>query len=558
MSSELLKLRPYQETAVEKTFEAIALGTNRPAVVLPTGAGKTVIFSWIANRWVRDRRTKVLILVHRDELVTQTEKKLHDVAPTLRVGVVKGSRDRHRDVDVIVASVQTLRHARRRIPITGVGLVIVDEAHHASADSYKTVLDHFGCFTGIVPAVGFSATLTRSDKGDLSEIWESVVYRRDILDLIPKYLCDVRGKLVTVDGLTLSEVTTQNGDLAAGSLTDALLTAEAQTFVVDAYFEHARDRKTIVFTPTVEAARAFADQFTVRGVRTAVVWGAMPAEERRLVLKQFSAGELEVIVNCMVLTEGFDEPSASCAIIARPTRSPALYVQMVGRVLRKFPGKIDALVLDVVGASKDHRLATLADLTSRRVPDVREGESLVEAAIREKEEGNPSLTGYVVSSADVDLFHKSSSVWLKTYAGCWFIQTRCDAQPYRPCETLNHITGKHGGHIWFLWPDENDTYKVGVRPTYKNGGRFLREGLDLEPAMAWAEQCAVEEDSTVASRTSSWRRKRESPSEAQMEFASMTLGLEFPASITKRELSDMISIAVASKKLDKAFVNARG
>lgn len=553
--SDLLKLRDYQEDAVTKTFEAFALGTNRPAVVLPTGAGKTVIFSWMANKWVRERRTRVLILVHRDELATQTVEKLHAVAPALKVGVVKGTRNEYGNVDVIVGSVQTLRRLNRRAPILNIGLVIVDEAHHAAADSYRDILDHFGCFTGQTPAVGFSATLVRSDKGDLSTVWERVVCQRDILDLIPEHLCDVRGKLVTVDGLTLSEIKTTGGDFSESSLTDALLTADAQRFVVNAFFEHARDRKTIVFTPTIAAARAFNDQFIAAGVRSAVIWGTMPAEDRRLALKRFETGELEVIVNCMVLTEGFDEPSASCAIIARPTRSAALYVQMVGRVLRKHPSKRDALVLDVVGASQDHKLATLADLTSRRVVEIIEGESLMEAATRERKRGNPNLANYVVNTDDVDLFHRSPSVWLKTYEGVWFISTRCPTMNGRECVIPRSTSGvKCSGHIWFLWPDANEVgmYKVGVRPTYGTGGRFLREALDLETAMSWAEQFARDEDSTLANRTASWRRKAEKPSEQQRDFAER-LGLSFPENVTKRDLSDMISVHVASSRLDKAI-----
>jgi superfamily II DNA or RNA helicase len=576
--SDLLTLRPYQDEAVDKTFEAIALGTNRPAVVLPTGAGKTVIFSWIANRWVRERRSRVLVLVHRDELATQTVNKLRDVAPTLRVGVVKAQRNEYANVDVIVGSVQTLRSFARRNPIRNIGLVIVDEAHHATAQSYIDILEHFGCFAprtsectcgqvgfhamdcqlstqqwAVTPAVGFSATLVRSDKGDLGSVWEKVVCQRDILDLIPQYLCDVRGKLVTVDGLSLSEIKTTRGDFSEASLTDALLTAEAQEFVVRAYFEHATGRKTIVFTPTVEAARAFAEAFRREDVQVAVVWGSMPTEERRLILKQFESGEIDVIVNCMVLTEGYDEPSASCAIIARPTKSAALYVQMVGRVLRKYPGKRDALVLDIVGASHEHRLATLADLTSRRIEMIEPGESLAEAAVRERKRGNPKLSGYVISSDDIDLFHRSPSVWLTTNEGIWFISTRCPQKPGTPCPTLGHISGKHGGHIWFLWPDTDGAYKVGVRPTYQNGGQFVRDGLDLETAMSWAEQFATEEDSSIASRSSSWRRRNEKPSEQQLDFARDRLNLIFPTNITKKDLSDLISIAVASSKLDRSI-----
>lgn len=549
--TELLALRDYQREAIDNTFDAIARGITRPAVVLPTGAGKTVIFSHMAKEW-RDTYPdkRVLILVHRDELVTQTVKKLNSVAPGLKVGVVKAERNEI-GADVVVASVQTIRSFARCSQIKNVGLIIIDEAHHASADSYRFVLNHFGAMVAECPSVGFSATLVRSDQGDLSDVWQRVVCQRDILDMIPEYLCDVRGKLVTVDGLSLSEVSVNRGDLATGSLTDALLTAEAQNFVVRAYFEHASDRPTIVFTPTVLATQAFTEAFAEAGVRVGAIWGAMPAEDRVLTLKRFGDGDLDVIVNCMVLTEGFDEPRASCAIIARPTRSAALYVQMVGRVLRRFPGKTDALVLDVVGASLDHKLATLADLTSKRIKEILPGETLAEAAIREKKEGNPNLAGYVVDMEDVDLFHRSPSMWLTTYEGVYFIQTRCTALPSNKCMRTNSY-GKCGTHIWFLWPDENGTYKVGVRATYKAGGMYVREGLDLETAMSWAEQYATEEDPSLANRNASWRRRKQLASEPQKDYA-RGRGLQFPDNISKRDLSNMLSIDVASSKLDKAF-----
>lgn len=576
--TELLKLRDYQSEAIYSTFEAIRLGTNRPAVVLPTGAGKTVIFSWMANQWITDGNTsRVIILVHRDELVKQTVKSLKGVAPGLRVGVVKASQNEHENVDVIVASVQTLRLQQRHSQIRNIGLVIVDEAHHASADSYRKVLDYFGCFAPksldcicgrqafhtvecrqarrLTPAVGFSATLSRSDRGDLASVWQEVVCRRDILDLIPEHLCDVRGRLVTVDGLSLSDVTVRAGDLAAGSLTEALLTSDAQSFVVKSWLEHASDRPTVVFTPTVEAMHAFAAEFVKAGIPTGSVWGAQSDDDRDRTLKRYASGDIRVIVNCMVLTEGFDAPWTSCVVIARATRSAELYVQMVGRALRKHPGKYDALVLDVVGASADHRLATLVDLTSQRVREVQDGETLAEAAVREREAGNPDLSRYTVSARDVDLFHRSPSAWLRTYEGVYFLTARCQV-PTGTCTAVPYDgrsrAMKCGTHVYFLWPDDEGTYSIGVRSTIRAGGRYLREKLDLETAMSWAEQIAEEEDATVSTRAASWRTKKGKPSEAQTNYA-LTLGLVFPETVTKPELSDMMSIHIASRMLDKAY-----
>lgn len=554
MTVDMLALRPYQEDALTAIIRGIADGVLRPAVVLPTGAGKTVIFSHLSKYWHESTGKRVLILVHRDELVTQTERKLHAVAPHLTTGVVKAKRAEI-GADVIIGSVQTLRKLNRRADIQNVGLVIVDEAHHAAADSYVQIMEHFGCFTE-TPAVGFSATLVRSDKGDLSTVWQKVVEQKDILDMIPEFLCDVRGKLITVDGLSLGEVMMNRGDLAAGSLTDALLSADAQNYVVRGFLEHASDRPTIVFVPTVEATEVFADAFSEAGITVGRVWGSMPDEERRPELKRFAEGEIQVLVNCMVLTEGYDEPKASCAIIARATRSPALYVQMVGRVLRKFPGKTDALVLDVVGASMNFKLATLADLTSRRVVEILPGESLAEAAIREREAGNPNLANYVISTRDVDLFHRSPSAWLTTYEGVWFLNTRCGWQ-HAGCPEFPNRTEPCGSHLYFLWPTADAKYRVGKRPTRKQGGKWLTESVDLEFAMEWAEQLAFDEDPSLADRRASWRRKNESATDAQINRARL-LRLEFDEKrITKRELSDMMSVKMASDILDPAIRGKR-
>lgn len=549
MAPGILTLRSYQEDAIAATLASYSrlAPLKRPAVVLPTGAGKTVIFSHLAKTWNATRDGKIVILVHRDELVTQAVDKLRKAAPMLTAGVVKGARN-ELDTDVIVASVQTLAKPARLFPLLDkVGLVIVDECHHAAATSYMTILEEFGCFrtdgTGAV-AVGFTATMSRADSRALADVWEEVVYTRDILDMIALgYLSDVKGKLVTIDGMSLEDVKKSRGDYAASSLSDMLQTSGAITAVADAYLEHAKGRSALLFAPTVEAAELFSTAFLERGVTSAVVWGSMPEADRRRTLRRFDDGEIDVLCNCMVLTEGYDSPRAEVAIIARPTTSAALYVQMVGRVLRTFPGKDMALVLDVAGASQIHGLATLSDLTTQRVAEIVEGESLREAAERAIREGALDLSGDV-SARDVDLFQRSRSVWLQTYAGCWFIPVK--------------------DHVFFIWPEPTgDTFSVGVRPTRprpgEGNGRFVQTGLDLSAAMSWASQDAEEMDSnprfSAASRDASWRTRRQPPSEGQTGMAS-GMGLDITDK-TKAEVSDMISVHIASSMLDRAFRNAK-
>lgn len=545
--TEVLRPRPYQNECIRAVLDAAADGVRRPACVLPTGSGKTVIFSHLGKHWREYGFSgRVMVLVHRDELVRQTVDKLRVIAPALKVGIVQADQNEHVERDVIVASVQTVRKIWRLDDVMDsgrIGLVIVDECHHASAESYVTVLNALGCFNpdDDTVAVGFTATLSRGDMRSLGDIWERVVFQRDILDMIPEFLVDVSGKMVTVDGFSLSQVSMQGGDYGVGSLSDALLSADAPDFIANAYMEHAADKPGIIFTPSVETAHAFTAALAARGIETRAVWGAMPKEDRRQVLRDAHAGRVQVLVNCMVLTEGFDWPRAEVAVIARPTTSASLYVQMVGRILRKYPGKEKALVLDIVGATQEHRLATLADLTSNRIQIIQEGESLTEAVRRERAAGNQYLKDYVVLYQDVDLFKRSTAVWLQTYEGIWFVSTRDD--------------------IYFIWPGSDaGLYHVGVKPLKsrdENGqprgkGGWRHKDIDLETAMEWAEQEALAADPMTARRKASWRQGRQKPSEGQLRYAER-LRLDVPENITKAEISDMIDVRIVSRMLDKSI-----
>lgn len=530
MRENKLPLRDYQRAAIDAVSSAWNKGVKRPAVVLPTGAGKTVIFShMIAEHLALGGMIgKALVIVHREELINQTVAKLHDVAPDLKVGVVKADRNEIIGYDVIVASIQTIRKPVRLEQLKGIGLVIVDECHHAAADSYVSVMNALSYDHTFM--VGFTATMDREDKKSLADVWNEVVYTRDVLDMIPDYLVDVKGQMVTIDGMSLAQAKVTRGDYSDSSLSDLLLDAGAQEIVAESYKTHASDRKGILFAPTVKAAYAFCEALNKVGIKAAVVHGSMPDEERKLTIKRFIKGDVQVICNCMVLTEGFDVPDASCCVIARPTRSASLYVQMVGRVLRPSPGKSDALVLDVVGASEDHTLATLADLSSKRVDVVEPGETLTGAARRLKKAGHPALAGYI-GHKDVDLFKRSASMWSKTDAGLFFISTKEE--------------------LFFLWPgNEVGKFNVGRCPIYASGGTWIQKNVGLMAGMSWAEQAVKESDQGfITNRKASWRRRNEPPTEGQIRYAGK-LGLSVASDTTKGDLADMITRKVASRRLD--------
>lgn len=532
--TESLPLRPYQADTITAITEAWDRGVNRAAAVLPTGSGKTVIFSHLTKQ-SHDQGRRSLIIAHREELLAQAADKLKAVAPGIPLGIVKASRNEHQDAGVVIASIQTLARQHRREQISNIGALIVDEAHHAAADTYLEVMEHFGCWNGL-PTAGLTATMTRQD-GGLAEVWPEVVYTRDILEMIADgYLVDVRGKTVRITGLDLDQVATRGGDFQDGALGAALDHSEAAKAVAEAYLEHAADRQGILFAPTVATAQSFADALTDAGIPAAAVWGAMPADDRAETLERYAQREIQVLTNCAVLTEGFDEPAASCVVIARPTRSVGLYVQMVGRVLRPFPGKKDALVLDVTGVATRHKLATIVDLTGKHIPQPQEDESLGEAEARGAGTPVQRPTG-AVDWVDVDLFGNSTTAWLRTAGGTWFIPAGTGCQYLlAPGEARSTV------RIW-RWTKADG---FAAAPNSRD--------LPLEYGMRWAEHYASRRARSIAQRDSGWRTRP--ATESQLTTA-VKCRIPLPRDPNQGDASDAIATFFASRTIDPWITRTR-
>jgi superfamily II DNA or RNA helicase len=438
-----VRLRGYQQEFVDAVHAAHARGVRRPAGVAATGAGKTIVLAETArtSRHGVAGGRRVVILSHREELVEQNAQKMRDVAPDLRVGVVQAGKNQVA-AHVISASVQTLASPMRRAQLRDVGLVICDEAHHAVARSYVDVFDHFGCMAmasglGAV-ALGVTATMARGDDKALGDIWQEIVYVKDTAELIAEgYLVRPVGVRVRVDDLQLGKVRKQAGDYSAKGLGDAIEDSMAPKKIVEALREHAPDRQTLLFAPLVHTAEVIRDALREGGFTAELVHGGTPKEERRRLLEAYRRGSVQVLCNAMVFTEGTDLPMTGCVVIARPTMSPSLFVQMVGRGLRLWPGKTDCVVLDVVGATNRHRLSAPVELFGEegydedREPadrDVELDDDVEEQGLLDHALGLDDLppTQYkdgVLVSEPVDLFEGSDAGWLRTYAGVWFLAT---------------------------------------------------------------------------------------------------------------------------------------
>jgi superfamily II DNA or RNA helicase len=558
--SHSLALRPYQVDAVSAVRRAIDDGVQRSAVVLPTGAGKTIVIASAAREHIAQSHEcrRVLVVAHRTELIEQNARTIRRFAPELRVGIVKAERDQT-NADVISASVQTLgarSGAARMARIRNVGLVVIDECHHAAADSYMKVLSHFGCFeSGGAVAVGLTATMIRGDDKALGDVWQDVVYSRSIAEMIHEgWLARPRGLRVRVPDLDLRRVRKSRGDYSDAALGEAIEGSLAPELVAKAYAEHAPGKQGILFAPTVATAQLYRDALREVGIAAELVHGAMEEGERRRTLRRFEDGSVQVLCNCMVLTEGTDLPMAEVCVIGRPTLNRGLLIQMAGRVLRLHPGKDSALIMDVSGATERHSLLGAIELFGEESVDVPvEGEApqgeqpddlgpgdvdLGPTVLdKDLDEGPTWLTG-PTGVVEVDLFHGSKSLWQQTRGGIWFI----------------HATAGKGG---------SDRYVIvqrAVRPgawdviwlDAKVRGRsdWVAQDIDdLSYAMAFAESNITPTEQLTARKNARWRNG--GATQAQLDKAErMGVPRALLAGMTAGELSNRIDVVNASARID--------
>jgi ATP-dependent helicase IRC3 len=449
-----IALRPYQEEALSSISTNLENGINKQLVVLPTGAGKTVIFSHLPK--FLSTSLPMLVLAHRGELLTQAKEKILWSNPQLDVQIEKA--ELHADMcDVVVASVPTLGRAESerilKYPKDYFKSIVIDEAHHAAAPTYRRIIDYFNYDL----LLGVTATPQRSDSVRLTDVFQEIVYYKTIQDLIQDgYLCRLVGYRVKTD-TDISEVETNNGDYIASQLEEAINTPIRNASVVASYLQIAPQKKAIVFASGVQHANDLALSFQQK-VTTEVLLGTTSQEDRLDILYRFKTGETKVLVNVGVLTEGFDEPSVEAIILARPTRSSLLYTQIVGRGTRLFEGKQHCIIIDIADTTKGKKPLGLPTLLGLPPEFDLQGQDLLEVANEYKklEQFCPGEAVRVLNPDDIDVAYKRIDLFM----------------PPPP----NEIVLQYSAFVW-AEVGEND-FHLGI-----NNGESLR--IYIDPLGRW-------------------------------------------------------------------------
>lgn len=343
----MLNLRPYQHLAVEAVRASFRSGKRRPLLVSPTGSGKTVVFSYVtAAAALKGNRT--LILCHRAELLDQIHRSLDNM--DVPHGLIAAGRTSDPTSITQVASVQTL--VRRLDHVTEPDLIVIDEAHHATAGAWSAVTARWPN----ARVLGVTATPARLDGKGLGTVFDDLIRGPEVADLIAAgYLCQpiyYAPACVNLEGVRMVA-----GDYNRAEISDRMDKPTITGDAVSHYRRLANGLSCAVFCTSVLHASHVAEAFCAAGYRFAVLDGGLSRDERSKRVAQLASGQLQGIVTVEIISEGFDLPVVACAILLRPTASLTLHLQQVGRVLRIAPGKPNAIILDHVGNCRRHGLA---------------------------------------------------------------------------------------------------------------------------------------------------------------------------------------------------------
>ena len=466
-----MRLRPRQKAFVERSVSALNARRNTLGVA-PTGAGKTIMLSAVTGESIKDTGAKVCILAHRDELTAQNRAKFERVVPNVGTSVVD-AYEKSWGGQVTFAMVPTLARSSNLDGMPRLDLLVIDEAHHAVAASYRRIIDRVRDANPDARVFGVTATPNRGDRKGLREVFDNVADQISLGELIASgHLVPPRTFVIDVGVQDeLKSVRRTSSDFDMSEVANIMDRAPVTEEVIRHWKEKAGDRQSVIFCSTVEHAAHVRDAFQAAGISAALIHGEMHSETRKSVLADYAGGKIRVIVNVAVLTDGWDHPPTSCVVLLRPSSYKSTMIQMVGRGLRtvdpeEFPGvvKTDCVVLDFGTSSLIHGTleqdvdldgkTSCGEAPTKACPScgadipLASSECPICGDAFDEEEGGPGVTATPLSGflmTEIDLLKRSSFEWVDLF----------DSEEALMATGFN----AWGGIFWF----EGQWYAVGGR-----------------------------------------------------------------------------------------------
>ena len=500
-----MKLRYYQEDCIKEILKMNK--GERKIVEACTGAGKTIIMSELCR--LTDKR--VLIVVMSSELKEQTVEKLKMVCgENVDVGCVQGIQDEVSN-RIIVATRQSLTSSKstrieRMLQYGEFEYILLDECHMA-VQQQKKIIENVS--TKNTKCIGFSATPYNKD---LKKIYSDFIYRKDLFSMIKeKFLVPPRCFIVE-SNTDISKVKTTGGEYVISDLDRVVNNTDRNNLIVNAYKEKCTDRKqTIVFATSIEHSNDLANEFKNNGIKAMSIDSTLDKKEREKVFNKFKNGEINVITNVGICTTGLDIPSIDSLILARPTKSKSLFVQMVGRSLRLSPEtyKEDALIIDIADNTNRHSL-----INCKTIFDIENGETPIEAEQRRNKEEKEKIERKKkeeelrlqqeeeIRLQEIELFNETVNNILNNSTLDWFT-TRING-------TLVACLSSTINNTYVIRKEENifKCYLYKQKPYFDYDFELLEENDNLQELQETIENIALEEGSNFISKSASWKYEK--------------------------------------------------
>ena len=542
-------------------------GVHRQVVSACTGFGKSVVLSHIPDTMAGKLDGQTLVLVHRDELIDQNIEKLRKYNPTIKVSKEKAESLADPDAEIIVASVQTLgRLGKRadRFNWDAITKVITDECHHATSQSYINVYEKADVLRVDTPKlhVGFTATPNRADGNTLAKIYDKIVFNYPIRQAIDEgWLVDVKGRRIDT-GQSLDGLHTVSGDFNPDELSNAIDNPERNQLVVKSWLEYGNGERTIGFTAGILHAQNVAELFKNYGVTAEAIWGDDPLRSQKL--EKFRKGDTTVLLNCAILTEGFDMWQVGCILIIAPTKSIVKYTQEIGRGTRLEEGcpnlltivedcsmtskkfKDDCLVLDFCDLSRHHSLASLPTLFGMPAKLNLRGRSAVWAAteLENAQEEFSHLDFSTLSDIEkINVFIEETNLF----------EIKSNPEVEANSTLVWHST-IDGGYILML-PDK-DSLNISqnlldkfIIKAHIKGRNYKAERASIEEAFSAADGLVMNvapETLKVVNRSAGWRGGPASKKQMR-RIRKLFKNKQIPANLSSGSASNIIGAALAGK-----------